>query len=78
MAVIALRNPPADATMGRLRGRAATLARSASLVVERVILTVARWQERQHERNTILGLSDGCLKDLGLSRADLEREIRRL
>lgn len=36
-----------------------------------------RWQQLRHERQELWRLSDATLKDIGLSRADIEREARR-
>ena len=41
-----------------------------SAVVDRVFL----WQERMTQRRHMRGLSDHELKDIGLSRADIEQE----
>lgn len=36
-----------------------------------------RWQQLRHERRQLWRLSDAMLKDIGLSRADVEREASR-
>ena len=36
--------------------------------------TLLRWQERATERHLLAGLGDHALKDVGLSRADIEQE----
>lgn len=36
-----------------------------------------RWQQLRHERQQLWRLSDAALKDIGLSRADVEREASR-
>lgn len=36
-----------------------------------------RWRQLHHERRMLAGLSDDALKDLGLSRADIEQESER-
>jgi len=38
---------------------------------------IARWHELNRERTTLAGMSDEALKDIGLSRADVEREVIR-
>lgn len=38
---------------------------------------IARWQLLARERTSLAGMSDEALKDLGLSRADVEREVDR-
>lgn len=35
---------------------------------------VARWQALHHERQTLGGLSDEALKDIGLNRGDVEQD----
>jgi uncharacterized protein YjiS (DUF1127 family) len=78
MTVIVL-SPAADnATPGRLWRLATARARAASLLAINPITALTNWLQRGRERDALLGLSDRCLKDLGLSRADIERESRRL
>ncbi|RTY65754.1 DUF1127 domain-containing protein [Pseudomonas veronii] len=38
---------------------------------------IARWQVLRHERRLVATLSDAALKDIGLSRADVEHEAHR-
>ncbi|MBE8591271.1 DUF1127 domain-containing protein [Pseudomonas sp. MAFF 301449] len=38
---------------------------------------VARWQTLRHERQMLASMSDDALKDIGLSRADVEQETHR-
>ena len=45
----------------------------ASRVLERLIV----WQERAEQRHALAMLDDRQLKDIGLSRADIVREISR-
>jgi uncharacterized protein YjiS (DUF1127 family) len=40
----------------------------------RLFATLALWQERAAQRYRLLGLDERMLKDLGISRADVERE----
>jgi len=42
-----------------------------------VLQTVARWHRQSCERAELASMSDEALKDIGLSRADVEREISR-
>ncbi len=35
---------------------------------------IARWHEVSHERRVLAALNDDALKDMGLSRADVEQE----
>jgi len=39
--------------------------------------TVSRWQVLHRERQMLAGMSDDALKDIGLSRIDVEQEIHR-
>lgn len=43
--------------------------------IERTVLLLLGWQERARERRHLLELSDHMLRDLGLSRADVENEV---
>jgi len=36
-----------------------------------------RWQERARQRRALLGLDDHLLRDIGISRAEAEREGRK-
>ena len=47
-----------------------------SLVVGAIDSFVA-WQERARQRHHLSGLDDRLLKDMGLSRADVENEINK-
>jgi uncharacterized protein YjiS (DUF1127 family) len=38
---------------------------------------IGRWYELHHERSLLAGMSDEALKDIGLSRADVEHEFER-
>ncbi|MEE4740983.1 DUF1127 domain-containing protein [Pseudomonas alliivorans] len=38
---------------------------------------VGRWQELHRQRRLLAQMSDGALKDLGLSRADIQQETER-
>ena len=54
----------------------ASLQLLTSLLV-RLFSALARWQERARERYQLAALSDQALHDIGLSRADVERESRK-
>ncbi|TDX33045.1 uncharacterized protein YjiS (DUF1127 family) [Modicisalibacter xianhensis] len=43
----------------------------------RLLRRLRRWQQVRHERQELWRLSDATLKDIGLSRADIEREASR-
>jgi uncharacterized protein YjiS (DUF1127 family) len=51
--------------------------RSAGAFLTGLFDILVRWQARARERNHLAGLSDDALKDIGLSRADVERESRK-
>ena len=38
---------------------------------------IARWHQLNHERAQLASMSDEALKDIGLSRADVEQEFER-
>jgi uncharacterized protein YjiS (DUF1127 family) len=38
---------------------------------------VLRWRQLHHERQLLASLSDDALKDIGLSRADIQQEAER-
>lgn len=54
-------------------GFVGTIARQLARVVDVVFL----WQQRAAERVHLAGLSDHHLKDIGVSRADVEAEARK-
>jgi uncharacterized protein YjiS (DUF1127 family) len=55
--------------------RMPTAARSARTNLLTAVLTaVDTWIERHRQRNALLELNDAMLKDIGVSRADAERE----
>ena len=43
----------------------------------RLLQVVLRWQVLRHERQVQASMNDDALKDIGLSRADVERESHR-
>jgi uncharacterized protein YjiS (DUF1127 family) len=52
-------------------------ARLADKAVASVVAGVLTWQERARDRHRMASLSDAMLRDIGISRADLERECRK-
>jgi uncharacterized protein YjiS (DUF1127 family) len=44
---------------------------------DRVIETPIAWLERMRERQQLAGLSDDMLKDIGVSRADVEHVVEK-
>ena len=50
---------------------------SHSSWVKRLLVRVARWHQLSRERASLRKISDAALKDLGLSRADIEIESHR-
>jgi len=54
----------------------ATFSRRAGLgrFVARLLSAVLEWQDRANQRHRLRGMSDYMLKDLGLTRADVEWE----
>lgn len=40
----------------------------------RAVETVSAWHERAHQRRALMALSDQMLRDIGISRAEAERE----
>jgi uncharacterized protein YjiS (DUF1127 family) len=43
----------------------------------RTFTVLAEWQERKRQRDHLQRLDDRLLKDIALTRADIEREIRK-
>ncbi|MBY8948923.1 DUF1127 domain-containing protein [Pseudomonas sp. SH10-3B] len=43
----------------------------------RLLQVVLRWQVLRHERQVLASMNDDALKDIGLSRADVEQESHR-
>ena len=54
--------------------RFAPETRSAHGPIAALVRTVLLWQERASQRHHMAGLDDHALKDIGLSRADIEGE----
>ena len=44
--------------------------------IQRLVLSIGRWLERDRELRQLQSLGDHMLKDMGVSRCDIEREIR--
>ena len=76
MHTISQRGPFGPHAGGRLPNAAAF---GASLVeaLARLFEPVLIWQERAKQRRALAQLDARMLKDLGLSRADVEREVRK-
>jgi uncharacterized protein YjiS (DUF1127 family) len=53
--------------------RSSGAARAAELI-GRAIETVLLWHARRRDRGQLVGLSDRMLRDIGVTRADVERE----
>ncbi|MCG8355938.1 MAG: DUF1127 domain-containing protein [Kiloniellales bacterium] len=72
MHTISQHQPPAGAwtASGRLFSPFAVLSRA----VVKVVQTLLVWDERHVQRRALASLDDAMLKDMGLSRADAERE----
>ena len=58
-------------------GLAHILAADLVPVLDRVIETPIAWLERLRERRQLAALSDGMLKDIGVSRADVEHLVEK-
>jgi uncharacterized protein YjiS (DUF1127 family) len=61
----------------RLRPALAWLLRLAGFTARALCDVFAKWHERARQRYDLAELSDDVLKDLGLSRADVEGEVRK-
>lgn len=51
--------------------------RSLVVVLRAVMRQIARWHALYRQRQQLASLSDHALKDIGLSRADIEPEVNR-
>ncbi len=56
---------------------AAAFGQSIVEAIARLFEAVLIWQERAKQRRALAQLDARMLKDLGLSRADVEREVRK-
>jgi uncharacterized protein YjiS (DUF1127 family) len=56
-----------------LQSRSSALARAPG-VISRATRTVLIWLERRRDREILAALDDRMLRDIGISRADVERE----
>ena len=67
---------PITATIGaRFRDGLAGVARGLAGGALRLVELLFEWQERARQRETLGKLSDYMLHDIGISRADAEREV---
>lgn len=53
---------------------ARAFGRFLSRQIERSIVTMLQWADRRRQRHALRQLSDAMLKDIGLTRADVEGE----
>jgi uncharacterized protein YjiS (DUF1127 family) len=44
--------------------------------IQRLVIFITRWLEWRAERRSLQNLDDHMLKDIGISRCDVERELR--
>jgi uncharacterized protein YjiS (DUF1127 family) len=58
-------------------GLAQLIASDLVPVLDRVIEAPIAWLERMRERRQLAGLSDDMLKDIGVSRADVEHVVEK-
>jgi uncharacterized protein YjiS (DUF1127 family) len=58
-------------------GLAATIATELAPVLDRVIETPIAWLERIRERRQLARFSDDMLKDIGVTRADVEHVVEK-
>jgi uncharacterized protein YjiS (DUF1127 family) len=58
-------------------GLAQVIASDLVPVLDRVIEAPIAWLERMRERRQLAGLSDDMLKDIGVSRADVEHVVEK-
>lgn len=70
----------ARATVGslgrRIRRAAFDIDRHLGGSVRRLAIFLPKWLEQRAQRRSLRSLSDHMLKDIGLSRCDVEREAR--
>jgi uncharacterized protein YjiS (DUF1127 family) len=58
-------------------GRQESMVRQLASRADRAITTLLRWQELARERRALMRLDDHMLKDIGITRADAQREAER-
>jgi uncharacterized protein YjiS (DUF1127 family) len=58
-------------------GRQDSIVRQLASRADRAITTLLRWQELARERRALMRLDDHMLKDIGITRADAQRESER-
>ena len=58
-------------------GLAQIIASDLVPVLDRVVEAPIAWLERMRERRQLAGLSDDMLKDIGVSRADVEHVVEK-
>jgi uncharacterized protein YjiS (DUF1127 family) len=58
-------------------GLAQVIASDLVPVLDRVIEAPIAWLERMRERRQLAGLNDDMLKDIGVSRADVEHVVEK-
>lgn len=59
------------------QGKSRSLSQSLVRLLGRAWKQVKRWNELAEQRRMLASMPDAALKDLGLSRADLEQEVAR-
>jgi uncharacterized protein YjiS (DUF1127 family) len=58
----------------RERPSAATIGRAVGAPTWRAVISLLAWADRTRERRQLRDLDDRLLKDIGLTRSDVERE----
>ena len=73
-------NHPASAAFGLIgrpiRRAAIDMDRLVGGPLQRFAILISRWQERRAELRSLQRLDDHMLKDIGVSRCDVDREVR--
>ena len=57
-------------------GGVASVPASVAMPISRLATAFLNWRERRAELRSLQGLNDHMLKDIGVSRCDVERQIR--
>lgn len=68
---------PLETATARISAGLVHAARLVDRGLLRVLDLVFEWRARAAERHVMRSLDDRMLRDVGISRADLERELRR-